>query len=58
MTEDGYLIMSADWFRTYGGNVSVRREFIDEATLKLWDTVPSEDVDPWSSISCSLAPKD
>ena len=56
--KDGYLIMSADWFRTYGGNVTVRREFIDEATLKLWDTVPSEDVDPWSSISCSLAPKD
>ena len=56
--KDGYLIMSADWVRTYGGNVTVRREFIDEATLKLWDTVPSEDVDPWSSISCSLAPKD
>ena len=56
--KDGYLIMSADWFRTFGGNVTVRREFVDEAMLKLWDTAPVEDVEPWSNLSCSLAPRD
>ncbi|MGI6755267.1 MAG: aminopeptidase C [Atopobiaceae bacterium] len=55
--KDGYLIMSADWFRTYGGNVTVRREFVDEETLNLWDNAPVEEVDPWSNLSRSMAPK-
>ena len=53
--KDGYLIMSGDWFRTYGGNVTVRREFVDEATLKAWDTTPVREVEPWSNLGRCLA---
>ena len=49
--KDGYLIMSADWFRLYGGEVVVRREFVDAETLRAWDTLPTEMRDPWSGIN-------
>ena len=54
--KDGYLIMSAPWFQAYGGEVVVRREFVDEETLKLWDSVPTEMRDPWGAIgACALS---
>lgn len=49
--KDGYLIMSADWYRLYGGEVVVRREFVDAETLELWDSLPTEMRDPWTGIS-------
>lgn len=52
--KDGYLIMSADWYRLYGGEVVVRREFVDEHTLKLWDTLPTEMCDPWSAVASAV----
>lgn len=54
--KDGFLIMSADWFRLYGGEVDVAREFVDEDLLKIWDT-PEDDivVDPWSGMGHALA---
>ena len=55
--KDGYLIMSADWFRTYGANVVVERRFVDEATLNLWDTLPIEDVAPWSGLGGAFSQK-
>lgn len=56
--KDGYLVVSADWFRMYGGEISVRREFVDAETLRQWDETPATDVDPWSAVACALAPKD
>lgn len=55
--KDGYLIMSADWFRTYGANVVVERRFVDDATLKLWDTLPIEDTTPWSGLGTAFSKK-
>ncbi len=55
--KDGYLVVSADWFRLYGGEVSVRREFVDEQTLRQWDETPVTDVDPWSAVAAAVAPK-
>lgn len=49
--KDGYLIMSADWYRLYGGEVVVRREFVDGHSLELWDTLPTEMCDPWSAVA-------
>ena len=56
--KDGYLIMTADWFRTYGGNVSVRREFVPADALQQWDTLPAEDVPQWSGIGRCLGARD
>lgn len=33
--KDGYLICSADWFHTYGGEVDIRREFVPAEILKM-----------------------
>ena len=52
--KDGYLIMSGDWYRLYGGEVVVRREFADEHTLKLWDTLPTDMCDPWSAVASAV----
>lgn len=49
--KDGYLIASADWFHLYGGEVIVRREFVDPEILKAWDETPVEDVTPWSGMA-------
>ena len=55
--KDGYLVVSAEWFRLYGGEVSVRREFVDAETLRQWDETPATDVDPWSAVAAAVAPK-
>ena len=53
----GYLVASAEWFRTYGGEVVVRREFVPADVLDLWDNAPVEEVDPWSVAGCAMAPR-
>ncbi len=52
--KDGYLVMSADWFHLYGGEVDVRREFVPAETLRQWDEAPVEDVTPWSGLATAL----
>ena len=53
--KDGYLIMSADWFRLYGGESDVRREYVSEELLKLWDDETKDvEVDPWSGMGYAL----
>lgn len=54
--KDGYLIMSGPWFKLYGGEVDVKRDFVPAELLSLWDD-PSKDVevDPWSSMGKTLA---
>lgn len=56
--KDGYLVASADWYRTYGGEVVVRREFVPAEYLELWDNAPVEEVDPWTNVGAALAPRD
>ncbi len=53
----GYLVASAEWFRTYGGEVVVRREFVPADLLDLWDNAPVEEVDPWTTVGLALAPR-
>lgn len=55
--KDGYLIMSGDWYRLYGGNVVVERRFLPDDVLRLWDTLPIEDVEPWSGLGCAVGLK-
>lgn len=52
--KDGYLIMSADWNRLYGGDVVVERRFVPEDTLKLWDEVPLEYTEPWGVLAAAM----
>ena len=52
--KDGFLIASGDWYRTYGGEVVVRREFVPEEWLRCLDEKPVVDVDPWSVIACAF----
>ena len=52
--KDGYLHMSAEWFRTYGGEVIVRREFVPDDVLRMWDELPAEEVEPWSGMGRML----
>ena len=52
--KDGYLIMSGDWHRLYGGDVVVERRFVDKATLKLWDTAPLEYTEPWGVLAAAM----
>lgn len=56
--KDGYLVASAEWYRTYGGEVVVRREFVPTELLDLWDNAPVEEVDPWTCVGAALAPRD
>nr|WP_306792786.1 C1 family peptidase [Collinsella urealyticum] len=46
--KNGYYIMSGDWHRAYGGVVVVERQFVPEDLVTLWDTLPVEQVDPWT----------
>lgn len=55
--KDGYLIASANWFHLFGGEVIVRREFVDDETLKMWDELPTEDVAPWSGLAAGFSKK-
>lgn len=53
--KDGYLYMSADWFRTYGGAVTVMRtKFVPADVLELWDRQEAVDVEPWDGVAASL----
>ena len=52
--KDGYLIMSGEWYRLYGGDVVVERRFVDEATLKLWDEAPLEYTEPWGVLASAM----
>lgn len=45
--KDGYLIISRDWWRAYGGDVVVERRFVPDEVLELRDSLPIEHVDPW-----------
>lgn len=56
--KDGYLVASADWYRTYGGEVVVKREFVPADVLALWDEKPATDVAPWDSIGTCLPRQD
>jgi bleomycin hydrolase len=56
--KDGYLVASADWFRTYGGEVVVRREFVPDDVLALWDEAPTTDVAPWDPVGACLPLQD
>lgn len=56
--KDGYLVISADWFHLYGGEVCVRREFVPAEVLAMWDTLPAEDIMPWSGMGRALVPQD
>ena len=55
--KDGYLVASAEWYRTYGGEVVVRREFVPAEYLELWDNAPVVEVEPWTNVGCALAPR-
>ncbi|WP_077597776.1 C1 family peptidase [Olsenella urininfantis] len=52
--KDGFLVMSADWFNLYGGEVDVRREFVPAELLKLWDESEPVEVGPWSGMGRAL----
>lgn len=52
--KNGFLTVSADWFHLYGGEVVVRREYVPEEILGMWDELPAEDVAPWSGIGRAL----
>lgn len=54
---NGYIIASAEWYRLYGGEVVVRREFVPAEVLDLWDNAPVEEVAPWTNVGCALAPR-
>ena len=51
---DGYLTMSADWFRLFGGEVCVRREFVSPEVLELWDDGDAQDVAPWTGFGQAM----
>lgn len=55
--KNGYLLVSADWFRSYGGEVVVERRFVDEAVRALWDEAPIEELDPWSPLTSACFPR-
>ena len=46
--------VSADWFHLYGGEVAVRREFVPEDLLRMWDELPADEVEPWSGMGRAL----
>ena len=52
--KDGFLVVSADWFHLYGGEVAVRREFVPEDVLRMWDELPADEVEPWSGMGRAL----
>lgn len=56
--KDGYLTMSGDWYRLYGGGLMVERRFLDEETLRAWDELPIEDVEPWTCLGRAAGPQD
>ena len=47
---DGYLVIDADWFRLYGGDVVVERRFVPEEVQHLWDEAPTTEVSYWDNL--------
>lgn len=43
----GFLHITRDWWRVFGGDVVVERRFVDDDVLELRDTLPVEHRDPW-----------
>ena len=52
--KDGYLVMSAEWFRLYGGDVVVERRFVPAEVLELWDSAPLEMTEPWGGLAYAM----
>jgi len=50
--------MSGDWYRLYGGGLMVERRFLDEETLRAWDELPIEDVEPWTCLGRAAGPQE
>ena len=47
---DGYYVASGPWFDRYVQEIVIRREFLDEATLKAVESEPVT-LQPWQPIS-------
>lgn len=56
--KNGYLVASAEWYRTYGGEVVVRREFVPAELLAVVDSGEVTEVEPWSTLACACCAKD
>ena len=52
--KDGFLIMSAEWFHLYGGEADVRRQYVPEDLLKIWDEGKDVQIDFWENLGYSL----
>lgn len=52
--KDGYLIMSADWFRLYGGEIDIARKYLSSQLLDIWDNGVDIEVMPWSNMGRAL----
>ena len=52
--KDGYLVMSGDWFRLYGGFVSVQRKYVPQELLDLWDAGATVRLMPWNNLGHAL----
>lgn len=57
--DQGYYLITGDWFRTYAADVVVDRSFVDGETLAAWDEAASDPskvvwVEPWSYIASAL----
>lgn len=53
--KDGYLIASADWWKLYGGDAVVKREFVAPEYLEMWDTQQVHIDDPWSTLANAIS---
>ena len=57
--KDGYLIMGADWFRTYGEYAVVERRFVEGSghadALAPWDAGEICEQDPWGPMGSAFA---
>ena len=49
--DQGYFTITEDWWRLYSGEVVVRRCFVDEKTLELWDSGKAQMTEPWGVIA-------
>lgn len=43
----GFLHITRDWWRAFGGDIVVERRFVPDEVLALRDTLPVEHRDPW-----------
>ena len=49
-----YNIMSADWFRLYGGEIDIARKYLSSQLLDIWDNGVDIEVMPWSNMGRAL----